>query len=224
MFSVKYFKINCIIAERMIIIGYIVSNVCYNAMDVDFVKVVKTIDEAKFGMPCLIIGLNEAKSYCEEHSIKFDILKSHIHDNVYWTFKKTEKGDIFSRDLSAFYEKVTDNIIDKLDYRYVNIVKLKYTSLKKLYNYFFNDSKRKIIFIDKDMVYLVSSNNIVCGLSLKILDYYLIDRKKIIDKLHTNKANYVVFSTRKDLYGIRKHFENNVYAIPYILTNFNIQT
>lgn len=206
----------------MITIGYIVSNVCYNAMDVDFVKVVKTIDEVKFGMPCLIIGLTEAKSYCEERSIKFDILESHIHDNVYWTFKKTEKGDIFSRDLSTFYEKVIDNIVDKVDYRYVNIVKLKYTNLKKLYNYFFKNDSRKIIFIDKDMVYWVPSNNIVCGLSLKILDYDLIDRKKIMDKFYANKSNYVVFSTKKDLWTIRKHFENNVYAIAYMLTNFNI--
>lgn len=205
----------------MVTVGYIVSNVQYNAMNIDFVKVVKTIDEVKIGMPCLIIGLSEAKSYCETNSLKFDILESHIHDNVYWTFKKTEKGDIFTRDLSSFYTKVIDNIVNSVNYCYVDIVKLKYTKIKKLCDYFFNDSTRKIIFIDKDMLYWVSSNNIVCGLSLKIFDYDLIDKKKIIDKLYSNKGNYIVFSTRKDLWCLKKFFENNIYTIPYMLTNFN---
>lgn len=190
-------------------LGYIVSNRRLRNTR-SYIKVVKDISLVDdMSKPILIIGLKNAKSYSKD----FSILNKKISENVYWTFDKTEKREIFEKDLDNFHKHVIFNIIKILNYYYINIIKLNYTSIKKIYNIIFSSDK-KYIYINKDMVYILYNSNNILGISLNILEYCGIQKKKVIDKLCSCKNNIISSGKLKDL-SLFNDIGNKKYAIPY---------
>ena len=57
-------------------------------------------------LPKLIIGLELSK----RHIDNFSIIEKKANDNLYWTFKKTEKRNDYEKDLNNFYKEVIKNI------------------------------------------------------------------------------------------------------------------
>lgn len=194
-------------------LGYIVADRKPNNLKgfVEFTSNFSSVDSTK---PVLIIGYKRAKELLGD---KFNILDKNISKNVSWTFKKTEKRIDYDEDIDKFYKACINNIIYNIKYYYINIIKLKYNKIKKLYNIIFSNNK-KYIYINNGMLYL-KYNNCVMGISLTILQYCGINIDKIITRITNNSSNVVYNETTPFVKELKKEIGNNKeYAIPYFMS------
>ena len=210
----------------MFLFGYIVSETKYNGLPNDIIQVVKNESECTLDVPKLIIGLSKAKEYAQSKGFEFDILDHMFPDGNMWTFKKTEKREIYEENIIEFKNYIIKSISKNINYYYINIYNLKYKDIKRLYNILFNNKfNRNInyIFIDKEMMYYCLENNNVIGISLVLMKYMGIDREKIISKIKSGKNNSIVFSSNKKLWQLKDWFNGMEYIIPSLLTNNTIK-
>ena len=210
----------------MFLFGYIVSETKYNGLSIDIIRVVKNESECTLAVPKLIIGLSKAKEYAQSKGFEFDILDHMFPDGNMWTFKKTEKREIYEENIIEFKNYIIKSISKNINYYYINIYNLKYKDIKRLYNILFNNKfNRNInyIFIDKEMMYYCLENNNVIGISLGLMKYMGIDREKVISKITSGKNNSIVFSSNKKLWQLKDWFNGMEYIIPSLLTNNTIK-
>lgn len=210
----------------MFLFGYIVSETKYNGLPNDIIQVVKNESECTLDVPKLIIGLSKAKEYAQSKGFEFDILDHMFPDGNMWTFKKTEKREIYEENIIEFKNYIIKSISKNINYYYINIYNLKYKDIKRLYNILFNNKiNRNInyIFIDKEMMYYYLENNNVIGISLGLMKYMGIDREKVISKIKSGKNNSIVFSSNKKLWQLKDWFNGMEYIIPSLLTNNTIK-
>ena len=210
----------------MFLFGYIVSETKYNGLSNGIIKVVKNESECTLDVPKLIIGLSKAKEYAQSKGFEFDILEHMFPDGNMWTFKKTEKREIYEENIIEFKNYIIKSISKNINYYYINIYNLKYKDIKRLYNILFNNKiNRNInyIFIDKEMMYYCLENNNVIGISLGLMKYMGIDREKVISKIKSGKNNSIVFSSNKKLWQLKDWFNGMEYIIPSLLTNNTIK-
>lgn len=206
----------------MFLFGYIISETKYNGLPNDIVKVVGSESECALDVPKMIVGLSNAKKYAKENGFEFDILEHTFPNGNMWTFKKTEKREIYEENIIEFKNNVIKSISKNIKYYYINIYNLKYKDIKRLYNILFNNKlKRKTnyIFIDKEMVYCCLEGSNVIGISLGLMRYMGIDREKVISKLKAGKNNMLVFSSNKKIWQLKDWFNGMEYVIPSLLTN-----
>ena len=210
----------------MFLFGYIVSETKYNGLPNDIIKVVENESECTLDVPKLIIGLSKAKEYAQSKGFEFDILDHMFPDGNMWTFKKTEKREIYEENIIEFKNYIIKSISKNINYYYINIYNLKYKDIKRLYNILFNNKfNRNInyIFIDKEMMYYCLENNNVIGISLGLMKYMGIDREKVISKIKSGKNNSIVFSSNKKLWQLKDWFNGMEYIIPSLFTNNTIK-
>ena len=210
----------------MFLFGYIVSETKYNGLSNGIIQVVKNESECTLDVPKLIIGLSKAKEYAQSKGFEFDILDHMFPDGNMWTFKKTEKREIYEENIIEFKNYIIKSISKNINYYYINIYNLKYKDIKRLYNILFNNKfNRNInyIFIDKEMMYYCLENNNVIGISLDLMKYMGIDREKVISKIKSGKNNSIVFSSNKKLWQLKDWFNGMEYIIPSLLTNNTIK-
>jgi hypothetical protein len=192
-------------------LGYIVTDRKISNVK-EFVGVVDDISLADPTKPILIVGIDLAKKYIDN----FSILDKKVNDNLFWTFKKTENRVDFESDLNYFYNYIIYNIYKNINYYYINILKLKYNKIKKLYNILFSTNK-KYIYISNNIIYLLYNKNIL-GISITILEYLKIDMKKFFRKLYSNEKNVICTNASDCVKSIKSEIGNNKYAIPYFMS------
>ena len=192
-------------------LGYIVSDRKLNNVK-DFVEVVNDISLADLSKPTLLVGLELAKKNVKN----FSILDRKNNDNLFWTFKKTERRVDFENDIDYFYNYIINNIINNIKYYYINILKLRYTRIKKLYNIVFS-RERKYIYISNNMIYVLYDGAIL-GVSLEMLEYINIPREKILSKLYSNKNNVICTNSSECVKCINHDIGNKKYAVPYFMS------
>ena len=193
-------------------IGYIVTDRKLNDIE-GFVEQVNDYSEADPTKPILIIGWQNAKTF-EGYN---NILDRKLGDKLFWTFKKSESRYEFEQDLKKFYAFVRNNILNNLEYYYIDIFKLKYSKLKKLYN-IFNSDDRKNIYINNGLIYTMY-NNKVLGVSLEVLEYCGIKRDKVLSLLDSNPNNTLFYNTSRGLNKLSRFLGNKKYAIPYFISS-----
>jgi len=193
-------------------IGYIVTDRKLNDIE-GFVEQVNDYSEADPAKPILIIGWQNAKTF-EGYN---NILDRKLGDKLFWTFKKSESRYEFEQDLKKFYAFVRNNILNNLEYYYIDILKLKYSKLKKLYN-IFNSDDRKNIYINNGLIYTMY-NNKVLGVSLEVLEYCGIKRDKVLSLLDSNPNNMLFYNTSRGLNKLSRFLGNKKYAIPYFISS-----
>ena len=193
-------------------LGYIVADRKLNNIK-DFVGFSNDLPLLDSTKPVLVVGLKRAKNILGE---KFNILDKRISNNVYWTFKKTEKRDDFENDLSLFYKICIENVVHEVKYYYVNFINLKYSKVKKMHNILFSDDK-KYIYINNNMIYVLYEKNVL-GLSLSLLKYCGIDNKKILEKLKNNKNNKIYGQNSNLARKVKRELRNSEYIIPYFMS------
>ena len=192
-------------------LGYIVTDKKISGVK-DFVGVVDDISLTDPTKPVLIVGLDLAKKYIDD----FSILEKKVNDNLFWTFKKTEKRVDFENDIDYFYKYIINNITRNIKYYYINILKLNYKSIKKLCNIVFS-GEEKYIYISNNMIYLLHEGNIL-GISIQILEYVKIDVKKVFKKLYSAKNNIICTSASECVKSIKGELGNKKYAVPYFMS------
>lgn len=193
-------------------LGYIVSDTKIKNLK-GFVEQVNDVSLADLTKPTLFVGIENAKKNIKN----FSILDKKYGDNIYWTFKKTEKRVEFEDDIEKFYNNIIYNISCNIKYYYINIYNLRYNKIKKLYNILFSD-KGKYIYISNEMIYLLYKENIILGISLNLLEYIKIKKEKILNKLYSNKNNIICTDVSKCVKAIRNEIGNNKYVVPYFMS------
>ena len=118
-------------------LGYIVSTSKIKGLD-DFVGLVNDVSLADPTKPILIVGLENAKKYSDN----FSILNKKLSENVFWTFKKTEKREFYERDVEEFSKYIIQNVLNTIKYYYINIITLRYSKIKRLYNILFSEGEK----------------------------------------------------------------------------------
>ena len=193
-------------------LGTIVSKRKINDV-VGFVEVVKDITEVNNPTkPILVIGLNEAKKLKED----FCILEKELDKDLFWTFGKTEKRNDHEKDIDKFYEYILNKEIENIKYYYINFFKLRYNKIKNILN-IINNENYKYIYINKNIIYIYYSNYIM-GISLTVLEYLGIDKKKIFHRLKRNPKNIIQYQTPFLTDKMRKVVNNKKYIIPYFMS------
>jgi hypothetical protein len=192
-------------------LGYIVTDKKINNVK-DFVGVVDDILLADPTKPVLLVGIENAKKNIKN----FSILNKKVNDNLFWTFKKTEKRVDFENDINYFYNYIIYNITRDIKYYYINILKLKYNKIKKLYNILFSGEKN-YIYISNNMLYVLY-NGSVLGISLSILEYVNVDTKKIFKKLYSNENNIICTNASDCVKSIKAEIGNKKYVVPYFMS------
>lgn len=193
-------------------LGYIVSDLKIKNLK-GFVEQVNDVSLADSAKPTLFVGIENARKNIKD----FSILNKKYENNVFWTFKKTEKRVDFEKDIDYFYNFIINNISCNIKYYYINIYNLKYNKIKKLYNILFSDNG-KYIYISNDMIYLLYKNNIILGISLNLLEYIKIKKEKILDKLYSNKNNIICTDVSKCVKSIKNEIGDKKYVVPYFMS------
>ena len=84
-----------------------------NKVDVsDDINVVKNIDDIIQGIPTLVTSYE----WVSENFTDYDIYDKKLGDNLYWTFARTERRDIFTLDVEEFITLVNQKLVEKVDY------------------------------------------------------------------------------------------------------------
>lgn len=192
-------------------LGYIVTDKKINNVK-DFVGVVNDISLTDPTKPVLLVGLENAKKNIEN----FSILNKKVNDNLFWTFRKTEKRVDFENDINYFYNYIINNITKNIKYYYINILKLRYNKIKKLYNILFS-SEKKYIYISNNMLYILY-NGSVLGISISVLEYINVDTKKLFRKLYANENNIICTNASECVKSIKAEIGNKKYVVPYFMS------
>ena len=195
----------------MKVLGYIITDRKMNDIE-GFVEQVKDYTEADPTKPILIVGWDNARL----HSGYRSILEKELEPGVFWTFKKSESRSEFEQDLNRFYKYIYDNILNNINYYYIDILTLGYNKLKKLYS-IFNSSKRKNIYISDGILYTMYKGNVL-GVSLDVLEYCGIKRDKVLALLSSNPGNRIYDNSSKWMIKLGKYLGNKKYAIPYFIS------
>ena len=190
------------------ILGYIVSDKKIKNID-GFVVQVDDISLANATKPILIVGWKNAMKDQRYKSI----LDKQLDENVFWTFSKSESRADFEEDLKLYYNYIYNNILNNIIYNNINIFKLKYNKIKKL----FNIIKNKNIYLSNNLLYIPHEGNIL-GLSLSILEYCKIPKNKVINKIKELGGN-IIEDNNKLIFKLSKQLGNKKWAIPYFISS-----
>jgi len=193
-------------------LGYIITDRKLNDVE-GFVEQVKDMTDADSTKPILIIGWGNARL----HQGYKSILEKELAPGVFWTFKKSENRSEFEQDIKNFYRYIYDDILDNIEYYYINILNLRYSKLKKLYN-IFNSKERKNIYISDNLLYTLYDGK-VFGVSLDVLEYCGVKRDKVLSLLSSNPANRMFDNSPKWMIRLCKHLGNKKYAVPYFISS-----
>ena len=175
----------------------------------------KTLADIDASIPTLIIGLQESKVLLGK---RFSIIERRPKDKLWWTYKKTERNYEYEEDYEEFYRHCLQMKLGKIQYRYIDFTRYRYTRLKSLVNYMRN-RKPKTCFItrDRNFVFIyVPSDSVVLGLSLNLLEYCGITKDKAIRKLKANKSNTFIKDTSFIDGTMREVIGNDTHYIPVL--------
>lgn len=174
-------------------------------------NVVKTMDNIIHGLPTLVIGYY----FCKKTFPEFNITNTHIKENIYWTFRKTEKRDKHEEDIYWFISKIYEDLASEVSYVFFDPIQQKrktlYKIVRKLYSL-----KDPITYIHGEMIYIYGEK-LIFGIDLILLKYMSFDICKIKDKIKSKSSvflgdNKILIEYKKDVGKLG----DRVKYIPYI--------
>ena len=176
-------------------------------------NVTKNKGELILGIPTLVIGLEESRTYIGEG---FSILKKVYNNNtLFWTYKKTERRYEYEDDTEIFYRKCLSSVFDKLVYQYINLPLYRISSIKKTIC-FIDSQERKLCFLTRNSNFLFiysEKYSTVFGISLSTLEYCGIPKKKVISIVKRNKSNRFIHDTSYISPELRQIIGDNTHYI-----------
>ena len=197
-------------------LAYILSDNKINGLRpyVELINDIELYDQRK---PLLIVGMANAKKFAGD---KFSILNRQISEKVFWTFKRTERRQDFENDLILFYNNIFNNIINNINYYYINLIKINFNKIKKLYNILFTSdhNNKKYFFIKNDMLFFLLEENKVIGISFRLLKYCKISKKKVYLKIKNIPNSVIGFENSEGLSDFKEDVRGNEYIMPYIMS------
>lgn len=152
--------------------------VTHSKINIDkYFNLVDSMDNIIHGLPTLIVGWDIVKTI--EPDADFIVRK--LSDDIFWTFKKTERRDMFENDLYDFIHYSYNLLINDVDYKFIDLIQLTETELKNTFKKIKNNSN-VIGYIHENMLYIYSEKT-VYGLDLKLVSYLEFNLSEILTKI-----------------------------------------
>jgi len=180
-----------------------------NKVDVtDDINVVKSIDDIIDGIPTLVTSYE----WVSENYTDYDIYDKRLGENLYWTFARTERRDIFTLDIEDFITLVNQKLIEKVDYVLLDVILFHPSTVNKIIRKIFSISN-KIAFKHKEMVYIYG-DELIFGIDLNMLDYMGINVNIVENKI---KSICDVFLENSEIFiEYKDNMERLEHAVKYI--------
>lgn len=180
-----------------------------NKVDVtDDINVVKSMDEIIKGLPTLVTSYK----WLKENYNDYDIYNKKLADNLYWTFSRTERRDIFTKDVEDFITLVNRDLVKNIYYIFIDLIQFPNTKIIKIIKKI-KSLPNKIAFKHNKMIYIYG-DKIIFGIDLNLLDYIGLDTKKIEKRIKSNCNEFLeddeIFIEYKD------NMERLDYKVKYI--------
>jgi hypothetical protein len=191
---------------------YVANIVTKNSLNVDkYFNVVESIGEIIQGLPTLIIGWDTVKTIKPDA----DFIDKKLDTDIFWTFKKNERRDIFEEDLYDFVNYSYNKLIKNIEYKFIDLISFNDSELKNTFK-FIKKSKNVIGYKYNNMMYLYL-DNIIYGFDFKLVEYLDLDQQKTLEKI---KSYCLVFLEGNDILieykDIIEMLNNEVKYIPYL--------
>jgi hypothetical protein len=176
-------------------------------------NVVDSLGKTIQGIPTLIVGFDIVNQNFPE----FDILSISLGDNMFWTFKRTEKRDKFEEDLKWFIKFVYNELIKDIPYIFLDPIQDTIKKTCKIVRKILS-LKDPVSYVNGDMVYIYGEN-LIFGVDLNLINYLGLDKDKIKNKI---KDKSLVFLDDDNILIEYKQtvvaLGNRVRYIPYLFT------
>jgi hypothetical protein len=191
----------------------IVANIVTNTnINIDkYFNVVETLDEIVQGLPTLIIGWDIVKTI----NPNADFVDKKISEEIFWTFKKTERRDIFEEDLYNFINYSYTKLIKNINYTFIDLISYSESELKNTFKLIKNMND-VIGYKYKNMLYIYTKNTIY-GVDIKLIEYVGYDVNEILSKIISYfdvfLENEQILIEYKDIIDV---LNNEVKYIPYL--------
>jgi hypothetical protein len=167
-----------------------------------YFNISNSLDNIIQDLPTLIIGWDIVKTINPD----VDFIDKKLSDNIFWTFKKSERRDIYQEDLYNF-----------ITYSFIDLITLTDSEIKESFNNI-KKCKKSATYQYNDMIYVYCDNTIY-GIDLKLVKYLDYDVKKTIEKI---KKNSFVFLSGDQILieykDIIESLDNEVKYVPYLYT------
>jgi len=179
----------------------------------DDINVVKDIKDIIDGIPTLVTSYDwVSKNYDD-----YDIYDKKLSDNLYWTFARTERRDIFATDVEEFITLANKRLIKDITYIFIDLVQFRPRKVRKIIKKIISIDK-KIAFKHKDMIYIYG-DKFIFGVDLDLIKYMGLDvnriESKIKDKCDVFLEDDEIFIEYKDN---MERLDHMVKYIPYLYT------
>jgi hypothetical protein len=171
-----------------------------------------TLEDVDINIPTLIIGWDFSKRLFI--SKKLSILDKNIDKNISWTFSRKEKRIDYEKDLKFFIKNSLIQAEKRVNYKYINVLTQKYTSIKNIVKKLTSNEHCYIYIYKNSFIYAYFSGTII-GLDFNSIDYIQVERKKVYKILYSN-GNKVIFNDDFLPSDIRESIDNKQRIIPYL--------
>jgi len=178
-------------------------------------NVVENIDEIVFkDLPTLIIGYDEICDLYGEDNV--NVLKRNVTKNVFWTFKRTTKRQLYDTDLESFIRHSYKKATSKLNYVDLDLIQFSNGKILKIVKHLLtlNDV---ISYESENSVIYIYSNNITFGIDLNLVEYIGFDADKVRKRVKDKSIVYL--EGEEILIEFQNHLErldNDIKLIPFL--------
>jgi hypothetical protein len=112
-------------------------------------NVVKSLDETVQGLPTLIVGWD----FIKKNYPDYNIINRKLNENLFWTFKKTEKRELHEEDIYNFVEQSYKNLIKDITYTFIDPILFSRKNIVKIIKAI-NNTNKVISYKHENMLYI----------------------------------------------------------------------
>jgi hypothetical protein len=190
-------------------IANIVTN---NKVDVtDDINVVSSIEDIIPDVPTLVTSYEWLKDNYDD----YDIYDKKLDNNLYWTFAKTERRDVFNKDVDEFITLANRELVEDIDYVFLDLIQFHPTTINKIIRKIFS-IEDIISFKYKDMIYIYG-DKLIFGIDLYLIKYMGFDENRVEMKIKNISKEFLegdeIFILYKDN---MERLNNSVKYIPFL--------
>ena len=174
-------------------------------------NVVKSLDETVQGLPTLIVGWD----FIKKNYPDYNIINRKLNENLFWTFKKTEKRELHEEDIYNFVEQSYKNLIKDITYTFIDPILFSRKNIVKIIKAI-NNTNKVISYKHENMLYIYFERYIF-GVDLTFTEFIGLNNEKLLSKI--NKKSYIFLDKNTIFIEYKKrieNLENQVKFIPYL--------
>lgn len=181
----------------------------------DYFNVVSDISGLDMSLPTIIIGYNKASSILGEIDTTD---RKDANTGFMWTFGRMESRSDYETDMDGFTKHCMEKIAEKVSYKHFDLVNYRYSSFKKIIRFIDGPDYKMCHTTRGDgFVFIYCDRyNTVFGLSLTFMEWCGIGRKKVIDRIKSNKKNWFVYNLKDVLSDFGKFIGDDTHLIPVL--------